>query len=45
MLKIEEIKDLINLINDSNISDFVYENEGAKVEIKKIVLKFKQSQL
>ncbi|MCT2346271.1 acetyl-CoA carboxylase biotin carboxyl carrier protein [Niallia taxi] len=35
MLKIEEIKDLINLINDSNISDFVYENEGAKVEIKK----------
>jgi len=35
MLKIEEIKELINLINDSNISDFVYENEGAKVEIKK----------
>lgn len=35
MLKIEEIKELINLINDSNISNFVYENEGAKVEIKK----------
>lgn len=35
MLKISEIKELIKTINESTISDFLYEHEGTKVEIKK----------
>lgn len=35
MLKITEIKELIQLIDDSSISEFVYEKDGEKVEIKK----------
>jgi acetyl-CoA carboxylase biotin carboxyl carrier protein len=35
MLKITEIKDLIKFIDESSISDFLYEHEGLKVEIKK----------
>jgi acetyl-CoA carboxylase biotin carboxyl carrier protein len=35
MLKIQEIRELIRLINESNIEEFVYENEGTKVHMKK----------
>lgn len=37
MLKISEIKELIKLIDESTISNFLYEQDGAKVEIKKNV--------
>ncbi|HEO8418704.1 acetyl-CoA carboxylase biotin carboxyl carrier protein [Niallia sp. FSL W8-0635] len=35
MLKISEVKELIKLIDDSSISNFLYEQDGVKVEIKK----------
>ncbi|GMG79229.1 acetyl-CoA carboxylase [Bacillus safensis] len=35
MLKIEEIHELIKLIDDSTIDEFTYENEGAKIKLKK----------
>ncbi|MEK4973183.1 acetyl-CoA carboxylase biotin carboxyl carrier protein [Niallia sp. FSL R7-0648] len=35
MLKISEIKELIKLIDESTISNFLYEQDGVKVEIKK----------
>lgn len=35
MLKITEVKELIKLIDDSSISNFSYEQDGVKVEIKK----------
>ncbi|MFN2745389.1 MULTISPECIES: acetyl-CoA carboxylase biotin carboxyl carrier protein [Bacillus] len=35
MLKIDEIKELIKLIDESSINEFTYENEGSKVELKK----------
>lgn len=37
MLKISEVKELIKLIDDSTISNFLYEQDGVKVEIKKNV--------
>lgn len=35
MLKISEIKELIKLIDESTISNFLYEQDGVKVEIKR----------
>ncbi|PKG25682.1 acetyl-CoA carboxylase biotin carboxyl carrier protein [Niallia nealsonii] len=35
MFKIEEIKELIQLINESNVNDFSYEQDGTKLKIKK----------
>ncbi|MCJ7839354.1 acetyl-CoA carboxylase biotin carboxyl carrier protein [Lederbergia sp. NSJ-179] len=35
MLKIEEIREIIKLIDQSSIEEFVYEHEGSKVELKK----------
>lgn len=35
MLKIDEIKELIELINNSTIDEFSYEQDGSKVKIKK----------
>lgn len=35
MLKIQEIREIINLIDKSSIEEFVYEQDGAKVKMKK----------
>jgi acetyl-CoA carboxylase biotin carboxyl carrier protein len=35
MLKIQEIRELIRLIDQSSIEEFVYEQEGTKVHMKK----------
>ena len=35
MLNISEVKELIKLIDDSTISNFLYEQDGVKIEIKK----------
>src|SRR5699024_1032671 len=35
MLKIQEIREIIRLIDESSISEFSYENEGSQVTIKK----------
>lgn len=35
MLKIQEIRELIRLIDQSNIEEFLYEHEGTKVHMKK----------
>jgi acetyl-CoA carboxylase biotin carboxyl carrier protein len=35
MLKIQEIRELIRLIDQSSIEEFMYENEGTKVHMKK----------
>ncbi|MDQ0269395.1 acetyl-CoA carboxylase biotin carboxyl carrier protein [Cytobacillus purgationiresistens] len=35
MLKVQEIRELIKLVDQSNIEEFVYEHEGSKVEMKK----------
>ncbi len=35
MLKIEEIREIIKLIDQSSIEEFVYKHEGSKVELKK----------
>lgn len=35
MLKVQEIRELIKLIDDSTIDEFEYESEGAKVTLKK----------
>src|SRR5699024_1932382 len=35
MLKIQEIREIIRLIDESSINEFSYENEGASVTIKK----------
>lgn len=35
MLKIQEIRELIRLVNDSNIVEFVYEHDGSKIKMKK----------
>ncbi|MBU8725616.1 MULTISPECIES: acetyl-CoA carboxylase biotin carboxyl carrier protein [Bacillus] len=35
MLKTEEIHELIKLIDESTIDEFTYENEGAKIKLKK----------
>ena len=35
MLKVQEIRELIKLVDQSTIEEFVYEHEGTKVEMKK----------
>ncbi|MBM4762246.1 acetyl-CoA carboxylase biotin carboxyl carrier protein [Bacillus sp. B15-48] len=35
MLKVQEIRELIKLIDQSNIEEFTYESDGAKVKMKK----------
>ena len=37
MLKVQEIRELIKLIDQSNIDEFVYENDGSKIKMKKKV--------
>ncbi|MFJ5757950.1 acetyl-CoA carboxylase biotin carboxyl carrier protein [Neobacillus sp. NPDC093182] len=35
MLKVQEIRELIKLVDQSSIDEFVYENEGSKIKMKK----------
>ena len=35
MLKVQEIRELIKLVDQSSIEEFVYENEGSKIKMKK----------
>lgn len=35
MLKVQEIREIIKLVDQSSIDEFVYENEGAKLKLKK----------
>ncbi|MBX9972978.1 acetyl-CoA carboxylase biotin carboxyl carrier protein [Cytobacillus firmus] len=35
MLKVQEIRELIKLVDQSNIDEFVYEHEGSKIQMKK----------
>jgi acetyl-CoA carboxylase biotin carboxyl carrier protein len=35
MLKIQEIREIIKLIDQSNIDEFKYEHEGSKIKLKK----------
>lgn len=37
MLKVHEIRELIKLVDQSSIDEFVYENEGSKILLKKNV--------
>ncbi|MBI0576281.1 acetyl-CoA carboxylase biotin carboxyl carrier protein [Neobacillus cucumis] len=37
MLKVQEIRELIKLVDQSSIDEFVYENEGSKIQMKKNV--------
>ncbi|MFD6443133.1 acetyl-CoA carboxylase biotin carboxyl carrier protein [Peribacillus sp. NPDC060186] len=34
-MKVQEIREIIKLVDHSNISEFVYENEGTKIKLKK----------
>lgn len=35
MFKIQELRELIKLVNDSNIDEFSFESEGSKIKMKK----------
>lgn len=35
MLKVQEIRELIKLVDQSSIDEFVYENDGSKIKMKK----------
>lgn len=35
MLKVQEIRELIKLVDQSSIDEFVYESEGSKIKMKK----------
>jgi acetyl-CoA carboxylase biotin carboxyl carrier protein len=35
VLKVQEIRELIKLVDQSNIDEFVYESEGSKIKMKK----------
>ncbi|KAB2338471.1 acetyl-CoA carboxylase biotin carboxyl carrier protein [Cytobacillus depressus] len=35
MLKVQEIRELIKLVDQSNIDEFVYEHDGSKIQMKK----------
>lgn len=37
LLKVQEIRELIKLVDQSSIDEFVYENEGSKIKMKKNV--------
>lgn len=34
-MKVQEIREIIKLVDQSNIGEFVYENEGMKIKLKK----------
>ncbi|MFJ7746127.1 acetyl-CoA carboxylase biotin carboxyl carrier protein [Peribacillus sp. NPDC097295] len=34
-MKVQEIREIIKLVDQSNIGEFVYENEGTKIKLKK----------
>ncbi|WP_285768875.1 acetyl-CoA carboxylase biotin carboxyl carrier protein [Peribacillus sp. SI8-4] len=34
-MKVQEIREIIKLVDQSNITEFVYENEGTKIKLKK----------
>ena len=36
MIKIQEIREIIKLVDASTIDEFVYETEGTKIKLKKI---------
>lgn len=36
MLKVQEIREIIKLIDESSIHEFTYETDGSKIEMKKI---------
>lgn len=38
MLKIQEIREIIKLVDQSTIDEFVYEHEGSKIKMKKNVV-------
>lgn len=35
LLKVQEIRELIKLVDNSSIDEFVYENDGSKIQMKK----------
>ncbi len=35
MLKIQEIREIIKLVDQSSIEEFTYEHEGSKIKMKK----------
>ena len=35
MFKVQEIRELIKLIEHSNIDEFIFEHEGSKIKMKK----------
>ncbi|XXM73786.1 acetyl-CoA carboxylase biotin carboxyl carrier protein [Lysinibacillus sphaericus] len=35
MLKIQEIREIIKLVDNSSVDEFLYEHEGSKIELKK----------
>lgn len=35
MLKIQELRELIKLVDHSNIDEFTFESEGSKIKMKK----------
>lgn len=35
MLKVQEIRELVKLVSQSSIDEFVYESEGSKIKLKK----------
>ena len=37
MLKVQEIRELIKLVGQSNIDEFIYEHDGSKIKMKKNV--------
>lgn len=34
-MKVQEIREIIKLVDQSNIGEFVFENEGTKIKLKK----------
>lgn len=45
MLKVQEIREIIKLIDQSDIEEFVYEHDGSKIELKKRVNTVVQEQV
>lgn len=37
MFKVQELREIIKLVDNSSIDEFVYENDGAKIKLKKIM--------
>ena len=45
MLKVQEIRELIKLVDQSSINEFVYEHEGYKIKMKKNTVVNKRNKL